>query len=166
MLHIAHVMSCVYFRIPNTQHRYPCQRNSPVTEVDEGSGDTNLRIKLNDLQHNSTSGNDELGPLGEWYEKDTILSGLDNSYILTGGQGDDVLGGGSQNDVLDGGEEPLKDQFGNDIYDNGVISLDRLVYYDAPYGINANLIKLSCKLIVFKLLTNSFKIKYFSEVCL
>ena len=38
-----------------------------------------------------------------------------------------------------GGEEALKDQFGNDIDESGVIGYDRLVYYDAPSGIYADL---------------------------
>ena len=88
----------------------------------------------------STSGNDQLGPLGEWWEKDTVLSGVDDSYTLNGGRGEDVLGGGSQNDMLDGGEELYQDMYGNDVNENGLVGLDRLVYYDAPSGINANLI--------------------------
>ena len=85
-------------------------------------------------------GDDRLGPLGDAYEKDTLLSGLDITYEISGELGDDIIGGGSQNDILDGGEEPLKDEFGNDVYENGVRALDRLIYYDAPSGINANLI--------------------------
>ena len=64
---------------------------------------------------------------------------MDNSYTLTGGLGDDVLGGGTQNDILDGGEELFQDEFGNDVDENGLLSLDRLVYYDAPSGIYADL---------------------------
>ena len=66
----------------------------------------------------STSGDDILGPLGKWYEKDTVLTGLENNYILSGQQGIDVLGGGSNNDVLDGGEELYQDQYGNDVSHN------------------------------------------------
>ena len=89
---------------------------------------------------NGTDSNDTLGPLGEWWEQDVVLSGLDQNYTLTGGLGQDVIGGGSQDDILDGGEELFQDEFGNDVDENGLLALDRLVYYDAPSGINANLI--------------------------
>ena len=105
----------------------------------EGRSDGDIILKFNDLGNNFTSGNDQLGPLGEWYEKDTILSGLDNSYTLTGGLGQDVIGGGSQNDILDGGAELFQDEFGNDVDEQGLLALDRLVYYDAPSGIYADL---------------------------
>ena len=36
--------------------------------------------------------------------------------------------------------ERFLDQYGNDIDEDGLLGLDRLVYYDAPSGINANLI--------------------------
>ena len=81
------------------------------TETESG-GDINLKIILDDLAYVSSNGDDVLGPLGEWWEQDVVLSGLDQNYVLTGGQGNDVLGGGSQNDILDGGEESFKDQFG------------------------------------------------------
>ena len=102
-------------------------------------GSDGFELRFFNLNQNGTDSNDILGPVGEYYEKDTVLSGLDESYTLTGGLGDDIIGGGSQSDVLDGGEEAFKDQFGNDIDESGIIGHDRLVYYDAPSGIYADL---------------------------
>ena len=109
-----------------------------ISTATNNNGD--LDLNFYNQESISTSGDDILGPLGKWYEKDTVLTGLENNYILSGQQGIDVLGGGSNNDVLDGGEELYQDQYGNDVDENGLLGLDRLVYYDAPSGINANLI--------------------------
>ena len=114
--------------------------NFGLSIVDHGWSSGDIKLKFYDLDNNFTSGNDILGPLGEWWEQDVVLSGLDNSYSLTGGLGQDVIGGGSRNDILDGGEELFQDEFGNDVDEHGLLALDRLVYYDAPSGINANLI--------------------------
>ena len=84
----------------------------------------NVLKDSNDVVIDATPGDDILGPVGEWYEQDVVLSGLNQSYVLTGGLGNDVLGGGSHDDILDGGDG----------------SLDIITYHDAPSGINANLI--------------------------
>ncbi len=113
---------------------------SQFSTSEDSRGDVNLKIRLSDLENNFTSGDDLLGPLGEWWEQDVVLSGLDNSYNLTGGLGDDTIGGGSRNDVLDGGKELFVNQYGNDVDEDGLVSKDQLIYLDAPSGINGNLI--------------------------
>ena len=46
-------------------------------------GSDGFELRFFNLNQNGTNSNDQLGPLGEWYEKDTILSGLDNNYTIT-----------------------------------------------------------------------------------
>ena len=98
--------------------------NFGLSIVDHGWNSGDVKLQFYDLGNNYTSGNDILGPVGEWWEQDVVLSGLDQSFTLNGGQGDDVIGGGSQNDILDGGEELFVDEYGNDIDENGLLGHD------------------------------------------
>ncbi|MDA8687832.1 calcium-binding protein, partial [bacterium] len=115
-------------------------RHNFYTEVEDESGDINLRIRLSDNEYIATDGNDTLGPIGDYYRQDVILSGLDQNYNLNGGLGFDIIGGGSENDILDGGQELYLDEYGFSVDANGYLEKDQLTYIDAPSGINANLI--------------------------
>jgi Ca2+-binding RTX toxin-like protein len=62
-----------------------------------------------------------------------LLDGGDGDDFLRGQDGDDTLVGGQGNDFFNGGA-------GNDLVDGGLGASDRIVYGDAPGGVNVNLV--------------------------